>query len=182
VSSTSGVCDFLPFVADVTTFVKQAAARKGFTLGEDLRLSQLVQLYGCSKWERIAPFMNGRSARQCRERWRTVLSPGLTNGPWSHAEDELLVRLYREFGPKWSKIAKHFNGRSDCNVKNRWSRHLMNMNLDYMNREQLTDGSAAAFDFHEPGVEVASLDSPFEFIFGDQVDNCTPSTGGFINW
>jgi hypothetical protein len=168
----------VPFVADVTSFVKQASARKGFTPDEDLRLSHLVHVYGSSKWERIAQFMNGRNARQCRERWRTMLSPGLTNGPWSHAEDQLLVQLYRVFGPKWSNIAKRFTGRSDCNVKNRWSRHLMNMNLD----QQLTDGSAAAADFREPDVEGDDLDSPFEFIFGDQVDNCAASTGGFINW
>jgi len=52
------------------------------------------------------------------------LSPEVVNGPWTKQEDELLLKLHTEHGPKWSKISKFFKGRSDCNVKNRWSRYL----------------------------------------------------------
>lgn len=111
---------------------KQAVPRKSFSHAEDVILAQLVSKYGTEQWEAVAHFMGGRNARQCRERWRTFLNPGIVNGPWSHAEDELLIYLHRTYGPKWSKITKHFQGRSDLNVKNRWVRHLQLMNLDYL--------------------------------------------------
>jgi hypothetical protein len=115
-----------PQVGPMTPTAK--APRKVFSPSEDVLLSRLVSIHGTNKWDVIATFMNGRSARQCRERWRTTLSPGLVNGPWSHSEDILLTQLFYEHGPKWSLIAKRFHGRSDSNVKNRWVRHLLTMN------------------------------------------------------
>ncbi|KAH0794438.1 Myb-like DNA-binding domain containing protein [Histomonas meleagridis] len=71
--------------------------------------------------------MNGRNARSCRERWRSFLSPNLVNGPWSHEEDQLLEKLVKEYGQKWKRISQEFKGRSECNLKNRWMRHLRQM-------------------------------------------------------
>ncbi|OHS97564.1 Myb-like DNA-binding domain containing protein [Tritrichomonas foetus] len=85
--------------------------------------------------------MDGRSARACRERWRLFLSPGLTNGPWSHAEDALLIKLFNEHGPKWKTLSTYFNGRSECNIKNRWTRHLKQMLSDSTFSEPTTIGS-----------------------------------------
>ncbi|OHS93974.1 hypothetical protein TRFO_11451 [Tritrichomonas foetus] len=97
-------------------------SRKAFSPEEDALIANFVNINGATKWDIVASFLPGRNARQCRERWRSSLSPGLTNGPWTKEEDKLLVKLHSQFGPKWSQISKYFVGRSDYNVKNRWQR------------------------------------------------------------
>ncbi|KAH0786587.1 Myb-like DNA-binding domain containing protein [Histomonas meleagridis] len=96
--------------------------RKSFTPEEDSLLVQLVRIHGVNKWDVVASFMPDRNARQCRERWKSFLSPGIVNAPWTHEEDLKLVELYKKYGAKWAKITKFFVGRSDCNVKNRWQK------------------------------------------------------------
>ena len=186
VSLDHELCSKLKMANDMTAVVKKGSPRKSFTPAEDVLLSRLVMIHGSDNWETVACFMSGRNARQCRERWRTVLTPGLINGPWSHAEDELLVRLYREHGPKWSLISKHFNGRSDSNVKNRWTRHLMLMNLDHIEKKEKSEQTLEQQP-EIPRAEVVStgpdgtFDDPhFWFAFEDQLDNCFDES--FINW
>ena len=111
----------------MTSLLVKKNQRRAFSAAEDLKLTRLVQIHGHENWDSIASFMEGRSSRACRERWRLFLSPGLTNGPWSHEEDALLIKLFYELGPKWKQISTHFTGRSECNIKNRWTRHLKQM-------------------------------------------------------
>ena len=94
--------------------------RHMFTLQEDVMLCKLVMMYGTSQWSVVASHIEGRSARQCRERWKTFLSPGHVNGPWTKEEDSLLFKLYEQIGPKWAAMMRYFVGRSDYNIKNRW--------------------------------------------------------------
>ena len=47
----------------------------------------------------------------------------MVNGPWTREEDQLLMRLYQQYGPKWAQFTKFFKGRSDYNIKNRWRRY-----------------------------------------------------------
>lgn len=119
----------------MTSLLVKKNQRRAFSAAEDLKLIRLVQLKGQDNWDSIASYMEGRSARACRERWRFFLSPGLTNGPWSHEEDALLISLFNQLGPKWKQISTHFNGRSECNVKNRWTRHLKQMIQDEKNSQ-----------------------------------------------
>lgn len=179
------LCNNIKMANDMTALVRKGTPRKSFTPAEDVLLSRLVMIHGSDNWEKVAYFMNGRNARQCRERWRTVLTPGLVNGPWSHAEDELLVRLYREHGPKWSLISKQFKGRSDSNVKNRWTRHLMLMNLDHIEKKEKPVETLERQPEIPRAEVVASgpdaFDDPhFWLEFEDQLDNCFGE--GFINW
>ena len=64
--------------------------------------------------------MEGRNARQCRERWKHYLSPKVSTGPWTEAEDQLLNEKYSEYGSQWARISKFFMNRTDITVKNRW--------------------------------------------------------------
>lgn len=96
--------------------------RRVFSPEEDVNLSTLVSRYGVHQWKLIASFLPGRTARQCRERWKTFLAPGHTNRPWTQEEDILLFKLHNEFGSKWSQMAHYFPGRSDYNIKNRWQK------------------------------------------------------------
>jgi hypothetical protein len=97
------------------------SCRQKFVKAEDDLLIQLVHQFGEKSWATVAQYMKRRTARQCRERYKNYLSPSVSNRPWSEAEDELLTQKVRECGQKWSVIAASFDGRSDVNVKNRWS-------------------------------------------------------------
>jgi hypothetical protein len=154
-----------PHVTPAKKANSEAAPRRSFSSAEDRILFTLVTQLGRCQWADVATALPGRSARQCRERWRTVLSPGLVNGPWSRAEDDLLLKLYNEHGPKWSFIAKHFQGRSDCNVKNRWARHLFAMTPK----------------LEVPELPMVTFEDTLEWGLGGQVDNCFIADP-FINW
>jgi hypothetical protein len=97
--------------------------RSNFTRQEDSTLSHLVSVYGKNDWSKIAVCMNGRTARQCRERYKNFHSSPSTlkNTPWTPEEDQLLMRKFQLLGPRWQEIAKFFNGRNNVNVKNRWT-------------------------------------------------------------
>jgi hypothetical protein len=97
-------------------------SRRAFSVEEDVLLIHLVATHGTSQWDVIASSMERRTPRQCRERWKSCLSPGHVNAAWTQAEDRRLVELYKVHGPRWAVIAKSFPSRSDYNVKNRWKR------------------------------------------------------------
>ena len=77
--------------------------RDTWTALEDQFLLHLVEAHEF-KWNLIAPIMDHRTAKQCRERYNNYLKPGLVRGPWSAGEDERLQELYRERGNKWTEV------------------------------------------------------------------------------
>ena len=99
---------------------KKVTRKSKFTQNEDLKLLELVKLYGDTDWFIIASHMKNRNVRQCRERWCNYLSPFVSNGPWTPEDDLFLCQKVEEFGTKWTKIAPFFKARTDINVKNRW--------------------------------------------------------------
>ena len=103
---------------------RREPTKNHFTLEEDEKLKSLVMKYGDKDWRLISNHMSGRSSRQCRERYIGYLNPSLTFRPWTEEEDALLIQKLKEFGPKWTKMVPFFEGRSDCNIKNRWYKHL----------------------------------------------------------
>lgn len=100
---------------------KKAISRHKFSIDEDNLLRRLVEEHGTTNWRFIADNMPGRSARQCRDRWKNYLMPGIKNTPWTPDEDQLLEEKFAVLGPQWSRIAKFFPNRTDINVKNRWA-------------------------------------------------------------
>jgi hypothetical protein len=100
---------------------KKTAVRRKFSHEEDAALKALVEKNGTGNWGLIAGYLKGRTARQCRERWRNYLAPGISTEPWSPEDDQLLSEKHKELGSQWSKIAKFFPNRTDVNVKNRWT-------------------------------------------------------------
>lgn len=99
---------------------KSTIGRSQFTSEEDNRLRKLVQTYGACNWACISNEMPGKTARQCRERYKHYLCPNIKNSAWMDEEDEKLRTLYYSIGPKWVEISNHFENRTDVNVKNRW--------------------------------------------------------------
>lgn len=101
--------------------------KSAFTEKEDQTLLALVQQYGNKDWNAISKSMGTRTARQCRERYNLYLRPDVQNSPWTDEEDEKLIRLFAQYGSKWSVIAQNFHNRTANNIKNRfkqYQRHL----------------------------------------------------------
>lgn len=81
---------------------------------QDLRLQQAVERHNAKNWKRISEeaFGGTKTDVQCLHRWQKVLDPSLVKGPWTKEEDDKVVRLVHEHGPKkWSQIASHLPGR-----------------------------------------------------------------------
>lgn len=112
-----------------------------FSIEEDEKIKRLVDKFGKRKWRIIASFMKGRTPKQCRDRYCNYLFPGYFRGEWSKEEDDLLVKLYSEVGPKWSVIKKSFIDRSANSLKNRWKYFLSRQNKKEKEENQSEDES-----------------------------------------
>ena len=96
--------------------------RSMFSKEEDNKLKSLVSIFGEDNWSGISHLMEGRSLRQCKERWMYHLSPSIRHDEWTMEEDILLLNKYNEFGPRWKLINAFFNGRTDAMIKNRFNK------------------------------------------------------------
>lgn len=94
--------------------------RGAWTDSEDDTLRELVQRYAEGSWSEVASRLPGRSAKQCRERWKFNLCPTINKADWTPEEDALLVRLQRSSGNRWALIARSFNGRTENAIKTRF--------------------------------------------------------------
>jgi hypothetical protein len=96
--------------------------RTRFTEEEDRQILQMVDEFGRHEWNAVSRMLGTRTARQCRERWRHYLRPGIASAPWTYQEDTLLYQKFALLGPKWAQISTLFPGRTEVNVKNRWTK------------------------------------------------------------
>lgn len=104
-----------------TNTSKTPSKRNPFQADEDIKLRELVALYGDNNWMTIANQMPGRTVRQCRERYQNNLSSDVKNEKWSKAEEELLKRMVYQFGPRWKYFEEFFPGRTSYNIRNKWN-------------------------------------------------------------
>jgi hypothetical protein len=96
--------------------------KRKFSPAEDDLIRYLVTVFGLDHWKNIAACLQGRSVRQCRERWKYYLEPRINHSDWTAEEDNLLVEKEGQLGPKWAQICTFFPGRTDVDVKNRFHR------------------------------------------------------------
>ncbi|KAB1209435.1 Transcription factor TT2 [Morella rubra] len=128
---------------------------------EDKILMDYIKVHGEGKW-RDLPERAGlkRCGKSCRLRWLNYLRPDIKRGNISVEEEELIVRLHKLLGNRWSLIAGRLPGRTDNEIKNYW-----NTNLSKRVRDKINDSNEPGLGGLEnkgrkldckPGIEMGS--------------------------
>ncbi|KAJ1379799.1 SANT/Myb domain [Sesbania bispinosa] len=105
---------------------KTRGVRKGaWTYEEDNLLKACINKYGVGKWH-LVPEKAGlnRCRKSCRLRWLNYLNPNINRGSFTEDEVDMILRLHKLLGNRWSLIAARLPGRTANDVKNYWHTHL----------------------------------------------------------
>ncbi|PIN11795.1 Transcription factor, Myb superfamily [Handroanthus impetiginosus] len=124
---------------------KRVGVRKGaWTKEEDDRLKKCIEKYGEGKWHQV-PLRAGlnRCRKSCRLRWLNYLRPNIKRGYFTRDEVDLIVRLHKLLGNRWSLIAGRLPGRTANDVKNFWNTHIQK-NINSAGADRSKKNSAGA--------------------------------------
>nr|WQQ41703.1 MYB15 protein [Camellia japonica] len=125
--------------------------RGPWTPEEDELLSNYINKEGEGRW-RTLPKRAGllRCGKSCRLRWMNYLRPSVKRGLIAPDEEDLILRLHRLLGNRWSLIAGRIPGRTDNEIKNYWNTHLskklISQGIDPRTHKPLSPNSSSAVD------------------------------------
>ncbi|KAM3139035.1 hypothetical protein pb186bvf_008846 [Paramecium bursaria] len=122
-----------------------APSKSKWDYKDDEKIIQLVKEIG-KNWVDIAKRFPGKTGKQIRERYLNKLDPSISKEPWTKAEDEIILQVYKEHGPKWSIASKQMKGRpviiyqtqkKENMVKNRFYSYIRRVVLGQQNPYQI---------------------------------------------
>ena len=145
---------------------EQSTLRKRFTTGEDI-LIKAMAMKGTMSWDEIARHLPGRTGRQCRDRYNNYLSKKVVPKNWTKEEDQIIIEKYKQYGPRWTIIAKFLDSRSGNNVKNRWYKYISKRESDITTTAPLPRKKKANILEEKPEEEFAVIDLEKEIGFSD---------------
>uniref|UniRef100_K3WIN3 Myb-like DNA-binding protein n=1 Tax=Globisporangium ultimum (strain ATCC 200006 / CBS 805.95 / DAOM BR144) TaxID=431595 RepID=K3WIN3_GLOUD len=99
--------------------LKPGLVKGPWSVDEDNLLMETM-LKGYDSWRQVAAHIPGRTAKQCRERWRNRLDPNINKAPFTDEEDNIIQQAYEKLGNRWTQIAELLPGRTEDSVKLRW--------------------------------------------------------------
>uniref|UniRef100_A0A0D6QSU8 Uncharacterized protein n=1 Tax=Araucaria cunninghamii TaxID=56994 RepID=A0A0D6QSU8_ARACU len=138
--------------------------RGPWTPVEDDLLTEYIQKHGEGGW-RTLPRKAGllRCGKSCRLRWMNYLRPDVKRGQILPDEEDLILRLHRLLGNRWSLIAGRIPGRTDNEIKNYWNTHLsrklISQGIDPRTHKPLAESE---LDNHSPNEGNNKVDSENE--------------------
>ena len=115
--------------------LQKTRKRCPFSIEEDIKLSNLVRIYGDKNWNIIASCMFNRSSRQCRERWVNALNGNINKSSWLPEDDARLIQVFNQIGPHWKEMEKFFPGRVSYDLRNHY-KSLIHRMTDKFNIEK----------------------------------------------
>ncbi|XP_034203746.1 transcription factor MYB1-like [Prunus dulcis] len=104
---------------------KDGLSKGAWTALEDQILIEYVKDHGEGRWEKLSRETGlKRCGKSCRLRWLNYLRPEIKRGNITEDEEDLIIRLHKLLGNRWTLIAGRLPGRTDTEIKNYWNSAL----------------------------------------------------------
>ncbi|GAQ78314.1 SANT/Myb domain containing protein [Klebsormidium nitens] len=148
------------------------AKRPSWTQEEDEVLTDFVGKHGLGEWAAAAQVLPGRTKKQCRNRWYNALVSASKQAPWTKEEEAQLEQLHRQYGDKWTTIAKHMPDSTRSEVKNHWSR----MNPGKRDASPPAASLLRQYGLEIDGERIVSIAPEFRGGSSEPTDGTSPTT------